>query len=89
MSQTVESTAGEETNGLIARRVADLRRARNLSFDALSARRQISKGMLVGIEQGSANPSIGTLCKLAAKLRVSLVELLEEEFCPDLCMGRH
>lgn len=78
MSQTVESTAGEAANGLIARRVADLRRARNLSFDALSARCQISKGMLVGIEQGSANPSIGTLCKLAATLRVSLVELLEE-----------
>jgi len=63
---------------LIARRLADLRKACNLSFDALAARSEISKGMLVAIEQGRANPSISTLCKLAAALRVSLIELLGE-----------
>jgi transcriptional regulator with XRE-family HTH domain len=78
MPEAANSVSGDEVNGLIARRVADLRKARNLSFDALAARSEISKGMLVAIEQGRANPSIGTLCKLAAALRVSLAELLAE-----------
>jgi transcriptional regulator with XRE-family HTH domain len=77
-ADSIEAVPGEEVNGLIARRVAQLRKVRNLSFDALAARSEISKGMLVAIEQGNANPSIGTLCKLAACLRVSLTELLEE-----------
>lgn len=78
MAQATSTVPGDEVNGLIARRVAHLRKARNLSFDALAARSEISKGMLVAIEQGRANPSIGTLCKLAAALRVSLAELLAE-----------
>jgi transcriptional regulator with XRE-family HTH domain len=78
MREAANPVPGDEVNGLIARRVADLRKVRNLSFDALAARSEISKGMLVAIEQGCANPSIGTLCKLAAALRVSLAELLEE-----------
>lgn len=69
---------GEEVNEVIARQAAHLRKLRTLSLDALAARSDISKGMLVAIEQGRANPSIGTLCKLAAGLRVSLAELLEE-----------
>lgn len=78
MPQPTNRVPGDEVNGLIARRVADLRKTRNLSFDALAARSEISKGMLVAIEQGRANPSIGTLCKLAAGLRVSVAELLAE-----------
>jgi transcriptional regulator with XRE-family HTH domain len=78
MPLTPNPLPGDEVNGLIARRVAHLRKTRSLSFDALSARSEISKGMLVAIEQSRANPSIGTLCKLAAALRVSLAELLAE-----------
>jgi transcriptional regulator with XRE-family HTH domain len=78
MVQPASSVPGDEVNGLIARRAAHLRKEQNLSFDALAARSNISKGMLVAIEQGRANPSIGTLCKLAAALRLSLAELLEE-----------
>jgi transcriptional regulator with XRE-family HTH domain len=76
--EAANSVPGDAVNGLIARRVADLRKARNLSFDALAARSEISKGMVVAIEQGRANPSIGTLCKLAAALHVSLAELLAD-----------
>jgi transcriptional regulator with XRE-family HTH domain len=78
MREAAKALPGSEVNGLIAHRVADLRKAKSLSFDALAARSEISKGMLVAIEQGRANPSIGTLCKLAAALRVSLAELLAE-----------
>ena len=79
MTKLSNAAFGTEINGLIARRIAQLRKAQNLSFDALAARSDISKGMLVAIEQGTANPSIGTLCKLAATLRVSLTELLRQD----------
>ena len=63
-------------NGAIARQLATLRRARQLSFDDLAARCGVSKGMLVQLEQGKANPSIATLCRLATGLRVSVADLL-------------
>ena len=79
MTKLSNAALGTEINGLIARRIAQLRKAQDLSFDALAARSDISKGMLVAIEQGTANPSIGTLCKLAATLRVSLTDLLGQD----------
>jgi transcriptional regulator with XRE-family HTH domain len=70
---------GEAMNEAIARRVASLRKGSRLTFDALAARSDISKGMLVQIEQGHANPSISTLCKLAAALRVSVADLVNSD----------
>ncbi|HEY2683139.1 MAG TPA: helix-turn-helix domain-containing protein [Steroidobacteraceae bacterium] len=74
---------GEQANGLIARQIGRLRKSQNLSFDALAARSEVSKGMLVAIEQGGANPSIATLCKLASSLRVSVTDLLGENIEPS------
>jgi transcriptional regulator with XRE-family HTH domain len=68
--------AAERMNGAIARRIGLLRGAKRLSFDELAARSGVSKGMLVQIEQGRANPSIATLCRLAAGLRVSVADLI-------------
>lgn len=70
------SDTGDEMNEAIARRVGSLRKGSQLTFDELAARSDISKGMLVQIEQGRANPSISTLCKLAAALRVSVADLV-------------
>jgi transcriptional regulator with XRE-family HTH domain len=70
---------GDAMNEAIARRVASLRKGSRLTFDALAARSDISKGMLVQIEQGHANPSISTLCKLAAALRVSVADLVNND----------
>jgi transcriptional regulator with XRE-family HTH domain len=67
---------GDEMNEAISRRVSALRKTGQLTFDELAARSDISKGMLVQIEQGRANPSISTLCKLAAALRVSVADLV-------------
>lgn len=78
MAVPTDPVPGNEVNELIARRVAQLRKTWNLSLDALAARSEISKGMLVAIEQGRANPSIGTLCKLAATFRISLAEFVAE-----------
>ena len=79
MSGSSTLPASDEVNGLLARQFARLRKAQKLSFDALAARSDVSKGLLVAIERGVANPSIGTLCKLAAGLRVSLTDLLVGE----------
>lgn len=61
----------------VATRIAALRKSRRLSFDQLAARCGVSKGMLVQIEQGKANPSIGTLCRIASGLGASVAELVE------------
>jgi len=47
MDQYVNPVTGDVVNGLIARRPVHLRKALNLSLDALAARSDISKGMLV------------------------------------------
>ena len=55
------------------------RKARGLTYLALAQRSSISKGMLVEIEKGRANPSIAILCRLANALGVSLAELLAHD----------
>jgi len=60
----------------VARRVSSLRKAQDLTFDALAMRAHVSKGTLVQIEQERGNPSISTLCRLAAALGVSMADLV-------------
>src|SRR5437879_3531133 len=62
---------------IISSRVRELRRARRLSLDQLSARAGVSKGMVVQIEKGEANPSIAILCKVAAALGASVSDLVQ------------
>ena len=64
-------------------RIAALRRSRNLSFDGLAERAGVSKGTLVQIEQGRANPSISTLCRLATALEVSVADLVTPISSPE------
>lgn len=61
----------------IASRVATLRRQQKLSLDRLAQRSGLSKGTVVAIENGRANPSIGNLCRLAAALSVSVSDLMD------------
>lgn len=77
-ADAADATALDE-RGLIAQvsgRIRELRRQRSLSLDQLSNRAAVSKGMLVQIEKGEANPSIATLCKVAAGLGVSVADLV-------------
>lgn len=67
----------DRVSAAIADRIASFRKSRRISFDQLAARCGVSKGMLVQIEQGKANPSIGILCRIAAALKVSVAELVE------------
>lgn len=63
----------------VAANCGRLRKARQLTFDALAKRSGISKGMLVEIEQGRTNPSISILCKMANAFGVGIGELLAQE----------
>lgn len=60
----------------LAGKIKNYRKISKLSLDELSRRAGISKGMLVEIEKGSANPSIGILCKLSAALGLSVADLV-------------
>jgi quercetin dioxygenase-like cupin family protein/DNA-binding XRE family transcriptional regulator len=61
----------------VAGRVRGLRTARGWSLDELAGRSGVSKGMVVQVEAGRTNPSIGTLCRLADAFGVTIAELLE------------
>lgn len=74
----------------VARRIATLRRNHGLSFDGLAQRAGVSKGTLVQLERGGANPSILTLCRLAGALGVSVADLVapaEAEETPVTVVG--
>ena len=62
---------------VVSTRIRDRRKDRRLSLDRLAALAGVSKGMLVQIENGQANPSIATLCKVAAALGASVADLVQ------------
>jgi transcriptional regulator with XRE-family HTH domain len=62
---------------LVSTRIRERRRERRLSLDRLAALAGVSKGMLVQVENGQANPSIATLCKVAAALGASVADLVQ------------
>lgn len=70
-------------NAAIAQRLARFRKGKQQSFDQLAARSGVSKGMIVQIEQGRANPSIATLCRLASGLGVSVADLIATVDTPE------
>lgn len=63
----------------VAQRIATLRKGFGLSFEALAQKAGVAKGTLVLIEQSRANPSISTLCRLAAALQVSVADLVSPQ----------
>ena len=62
---------------LLSARIRARRRDRRLSLDRLASAAGVSKGALVQIENGDANPSIATLCKIAAALGASVADLVQ------------
>jgi transcriptional regulator with XRE-family HTH domain len=63
----------------LAEAVRRLRSARSWTLDELAARSGVSRRLVVQIEQGEANPSIGTLLRLAGALEVTLTDLVSDE----------
>lgn len=75
----ISSDAGADianVSAAVTRKFKELRKARGLSLDELSRSSGISKGMLVEIEKGAANPSIAILCKAAAAFGVSVADMV-------------
>lgn len=66
----------EQLPAIIGGRVRERRRALGLTLDELAARSEVSRRMLVNVEQGATNPSIATLLRLSAPLGLSLPELV-------------
>jgi transcriptional regulator with XRE-family HTH domain len=73
-----------EVAGAVALNVRRLRTARQWSLDTLATRSGVSKGMLVQLEGARTNPSLGTLCRVAEALSVSLTALIENEEVPSV-----
>ena len=67
----------EEIAAALARNLRDLRRARQLSLDALAGLAGVSRGMLLQIEGQRVNPSLATLVRIADALDVSVSALVD------------
>ncbi|MBM7049267.1 helix-turn-helix domain-containing protein [Rhizobium lusitanum] len=66
----------QQLGSVLACRIQSLRHERLLSLDALAKLTGLSKGTVVALEKGKANPSIGVLCRLAAAFSLSVSDLL-------------
>lgn len=67
-----------ELGAALSSKIQHLRRVQNLSLDGLAKLTGLSKGTVVAIEQGKANPSIGVLCRLAIAFSLSVADLLSD-----------
>jgi transcriptional regulator with XRE-family HTH domain len=61
----------------IGARVKQERQTRRWTLDQLAATAGVSRRMLINVEQGAANPSVGTLLRLSDALGVGLPALVE------------
>jgi transcriptional regulator with XRE-family HTH domain len=61
----------------IGGRIRQERQARRWTLDQLAAAAGVSRRMLVNVEQGAANPSVGTLLRISDALGVGLPALVE------------
>jgi len=80
---TVTGADMQSVSEAVSKRIRDYRKGQKLSLDELARRASISKGMLVEIEKGAANPSIAILCKVAAALGLSVADIVNVTQAPD------
>lgn len=66
----------ESVSLAVSSRIKEHRKKQKLSLDFLAKKAGVSKGMLVEVEKGTANPSISILCKLSAALGISVAEIV-------------
>jgi transcriptional regulator with XRE-family HTH domain len=72
----------------VGERVRNERRARDWTLDRLAEAAGVSRRMVVNVEQGTVNPSIGTLLRLAGALGSSLPTLVEPPRSAPLTVTR-
>jgi len=85
----LEARAGADSVArAIGGRVRQGRNSRGWTLDQLAERSGVSRRMLVGIEQGSANPSIATLLLISDALGIGLPALVDMGRSPGLRVTR-
>jgi len=70
----------EETSALaavIGARVKQERQGRGWTLDQLAEAASVSRRMVINVEQGAANPSVGTLLRISDALGIGLPALVE------------
>ncbi|MGX9866726.1 XRE family transcriptional regulator [Pseudomonas moraviensis] len=72
----------QTVSAAVSRTLKQKRKQQSITLDELSRRSGVSKGMVVEIEKGSANPSIATLCKIAAALGLSVADFVNVAATP-------
>jgi quercetin dioxygenase-like cupin family protein len=73
----------------IGARVKQERQSRRWTLDQLAEAAGVSRRMVVNVEQGSANPSVGTLLRISDALGVGLPALVESPQPRRLKVTRH
>lgn len=68
--------ADERVSQSLAEALRRFRTGRSWTLDELAARSGVSRRLIIQVEQGDANPSIGTLLRLADALGVTLTDLI-------------
>lgn len=82
-----QSTAALAT--AIGVRVRQERQSRRWTLDQLAEAAGVSRRMVVNVEQGAANPSVGTLLRISDALGVGLPALVEPPQPKSLNVTRH
>jgi transcriptional regulator with XRE-family HTH domain len=72
----------DEVAAVVGRNVRALRQQRRMTIDALAAASGVSRGTVIQLESARGNPSIATLCNLAAALQVGVASLVSAESAP-------
>jgi transcriptional regulator with XRE-family HTH domain len=80
--------SSEEVAAAVGRNVRALRQQRRMTIDALAAAAGVSRGTVIQIETARGNPSIATLCGLAAALRVGVASLVVGGVEPRVVLRR-
>jgi transcriptional regulator with XRE-family HTH domain len=70
-------------------RVRQERQSRRWTLDQLADAAGVSRRMVVNVEQGAANPSVGTLLRLSDALGVGLPALVERPQAKQVKVTRH
>ncbi|MBB3664669.1 transcriptional regulator with XRE-family HTH domain [Prauserella sediminis] len=67
---------------MLGNRIRDLRKENDLTLRQLAARIEVSPGLLSQIENGTTDPSLTTIRKLAAAFGTSLAEMFSDDAPP-------
>ena len=79
----------EDPKILFGRRLAQIRREKGLSQEALSLESGIARSYLGGVERGQRNIALINICKLATALQVPTGELFAFSRIPESRTKRH